>query len=269
MASVLEFLFVNRQPSLHIFTILQYPCRNDVNYRRLVLACLVNGVYILESDRQQKRDEIEALATPWWESFHFKLHHKLVDNNDSIFSAIYEYKYPNPTPSFPQYVIAFRGTLIKKETVLRDGKLNFKCLFNKLHKSSCFQLAMDCVLVTMSGGARVWLTGHSLGSAMALLAGKNMANMGYILDQTYLFNPSFFSFPKEAAIKDEIARFVIRCASSIVTLVGVGLSGAINGRQHHDTEEYEPFNVPLSSWIPYLFVNPHDPICSEYIGYFE
>ena len=107
MASVLEFLFINKQPSLNIFTILQYPCRNDVNYRRLVIACLVNGVYILESDRQQNHDEIEALATPWWESFHFQLHHKLVDNNDSIFCAIYEYKYPNPAPSFPQYVIAF------------------------------------------------------------------------------------------------------------------------------------------------------------------
>ncbi|KAK7846142.1 gdsl esterase/lipase [Quercus suber] len=104
------------------------------------------------------RDEIiEALATPWWESFHFQLHHKLVDNNDSIFGAIYEFKYPNPAPSFPQYVIAFRGTLMKKEIVTwRQIKLQ----------------------VTMSGGARVWLAGHSLGSAMALFAGKNMAKMG-------------------------------------------------------------------------------------------
>ncbi|KAK9994794.1 hypothetical protein SO802_024497 [Lithocarpus litseifolius] len=134
-----------------------YCVMNDVNYRRLVLACLVNGVYILGSNRQQNRDEIEALATPWWESFHFQLHDKLVDNNDhSIFGAIYEYKYPNPAPSFPQYVIAFRGTLLKKETALRDCKLNFKCLFNKLHKSSRFQLATDRVLDTMSGGARVW-----------------------------------------------------------------------------------------------------------------
>uniref|UniRef100_A0A7N2MHC7 Uncharacterized protein n=1 Tax=Quercus lobata TaxID=97700 RepID=A0A7N2MHC7_QUELO len=166
---------------------------NDVNYRRLVIACLVNGVYILESDRQQNRDEIEALATP------------------------------------------------------------------------CFQLAMDCVLVTMSGGARVWLAGHSPGSAMALLAGKNMAKMGYFLE-TYLFNPPFLYFPMEAAIKDTIVKFVIRCAGSVVS---AGLSRDVNGCQHHETEDHESFNVPLSSWIPYLFVNPHYPICSEYIGYFE
>lgn len=61
-------------------------------------------------------------------------------------------------------------------------------------------------------------------------------------------------------------KFVIRCASSVVS---AGLSRDVNGRQHHETVEHEPFNVPLSSWIPYLFVNPHDPICSEYIGYFE
>lgn len=30
----------------------------------------------------------------------------------------------------------------------------------------------------------------------------------------------------------------------------------------------DPFTV-LSGWIPCLFVNPSDPICSEYIGYFE
>ncbi|XP_030936057.1 GDSL esterase/lipase At4g10955-like [Quercus lobata] len=154
---------------------------------------------------------------------------------------------------------------MKKETVLRDGKLNFKCFYNKLHKSSSFQLAMDCVLVTMSGGARVWLAGHSPGSAMALLAGKNMAKMGYFLE-TYLFNPPFLYFPMEAAIKDTIVKFVIRCAGSVVS---AGLSRDVNGCQHHETEDHESFNVPLSSWIPYLFVNPHYPICSEYIGYFE
>ncbi|KAL4594797.1 hypothetical protein ACB092_12G045000 [Castanea dentata] len=222
---------------------------NDVRYRRLVLAYLVNGVYILENDRQQNRDEIEALATPWWESFHFQLHHKLVDNNDTIFGAIYEYIYPNAAPSFPQYVIAFRGTLLKKETVLHDGKLKPQLLPQQTSQEFQLQLAMDCVLVTMSGGARVWLTGHSLGSAMALLAGKNMAKRGYFL-ATYLFNPPFLSFPKEGAVKDEIVRFLIRSASSVVTLVRAGLSGAINGRQHHETEEHEPFNVPLSSILP-------------------
>jgi hypothetical protein len=54
----------------------------------------------------------------------------------------------------------------------------------------------------------------------------------------------------------------IRFASSVVN---AGLSKlAVNSSQHH----YDPF-VVISNWIPYLFVNPADPICSEYIGYFE
>ena len=32
--------------------------------------------------------------------------------------------------------------------------------------------------------------------------------------------------------------------------------------------QYDQFNA-LSSWIPNLFVNRHDPICSEYIGPFR
>ncbi|GMY07516.1 GDSL esterase/lipase At4g10955-like isoform X2 [Fagus crenata] len=116
---------------------------------------------------------------------------------------------------------------------------------------------MHCVqnTVAMSKGASVWLAGHSQGSAMALLAGKNMTKMGYFLE-TYLFNPPFFSVPIEA-IKNEKVKLGIRITSSVFK---AGLSLAVNA--------HDPF-VVLSSWFPHLFVNPNDPICSEYIGYFK
>nr|POE50180.1 isoform 2 of gdsl esterase/lipase [Quercus suber] len=99
-----------------------------------------------------------------------------------------------------------------------------------------FQLAMHCVhnTVSLSRGASMWLTGHSLGSAMALLVGKNMAKIGYFLE----------------------------------TVVKAGLMVSVKGRKHRKAQAYDPF-VVLSPWVPYLFVNPDDPICSEYIGYFE
>jgi hypothetical protein len=73
-----------------------------------------------------------------------------------------------------------------------------------------------------------------------------MAEMGCPLE-TYLFNPPFCSFPMG------VAGSLIKAALSLV----------VDGRQHHDH-----FNA-LSNWYPYIFVNPADPICSEYITYFE
>ncbi|KAM4076086.1 hypothetical protein ACJW30_12G037400 [Castanea mollissima] len=226
---------------------------SDPHYRRSVVASLVKGVYILERDRQKNRQESQALAPPWWESFHFKLSQKLIDNKDlSIFGAIYEYENPPSSSSrnIPHYVIAIRGTLIKRRTLLQDFKVNFKCLLNELHLSSRFQvfnkLAMEFLRTTVKskGESSVWLAGHSLGSAVALLAGKEMAK-------------------EERAIKDERVKFGFRCVNSVFKTGLTALNDVVNGGQADD-----PFAV-LSPWVPYLFVNPGDLICSEYIGYFE
>ena len=251
------------------FTICQSPCRSDKHYRRSVVASLVQGVYILERDRQKNRQESQALAPPWWESFHFQLSQKLIDNKDlSIFGAIYEYKYPPSSSSsssrnIPHYVIAIRGTIIKRRTWSQDFMLNFRSFFNELHQSSRFQQAVEFLRKTVEskGESSVWLAGHSLGSAMALLAGKEMAKEGHLIE-TYLFNPPFFSALLESVIKDEQVKFGIHLATSLFKTGLAGLNFVVNGGQ------VDPFAV-LSPWVPYLFVNPDDPICSEYVGYFE
>ncbi|KAI3990348.1 hypothetical protein MKX01_020407 [Papaver californicum] len=237
--------------------------------RRSIAASLVHGVYTLEYDRQQNRRGCEALAPPWWEFFNFQLLHILVDSSDSsTFGAIYEFKHKKAnnyySTGIPRYVIAFRGTIIKKHSVSQDVKLDLQIIKHGLHQSPRFGIAMQAVqnMVSVAGPCNVWLAGHSLGSSIAMLAGKNMAKAGKFLE-SYLFNTPFISAPIER-IKDEKVRHGVRIASS---LVKAGLAVAIKGKQDSQKSD-DPFSV-LSAWTPNLYVNPADHVCSEYIGYFE
>ncbi|OMP02223.1 putative triacylglycerol lipase [Corchorus olitorius] len=242
---------------------------NNFHHRRSVAASLVQGVYVLERDRQQKRQGPLAEARPWWGFFNFQLIRILVDDVDSsIFGAIYGFKsfafdYNHLAQNAPNYVIAFRGTITKSDSRSRDLKLDLLCICNRLHESSRFQLAMQAVqnMAAVAGTSNIWLAGHSLGSAISLLAGKNATRMGYCVE-TYLFNPPFLSVPVEK-IKSEKLKHGIRYTSSMVK---AGLA-AVKG-SHQRVQQDDPF-VLLSAWIPYLFVNPADHICSGYIGYFE
>ncbi|CDP12167.1 unnamed protein product [Coffea canephora] len=242
----------------------------STDYRRSVAACLVQGVYILERDRQEKRQGSEALAPPWWNFFHFQLCTPLVDEADSsTFGAIYELKHPMPDDKSsvndsPRYVIAFRGTLTKGDAFSRDLQLNVHLVRNDLHQTSRFEIAIQAVrsIVATYGSSNIWLAGHSLGSALALLVGKSMAKTGVLLE-AFLFNPPFVSAPIER-IKDKKVKHGLRIASSVIT---AGLAFAMKN-SHRKNETGDTF-VALSEWMPCLFVNPADHVCSEYIGYFE
>ncbi|XP_057450083.1 GDSL esterase/lipase At4g10955-like [Lotus japonicus] len=243
---------------------------NNAHHRKSVAACLIKGVYVLENDRQARREGPKALALPWWAFFHFQLYMILVDDVDSsIFGAIYEFK---PPPSMcnhalhrcPRYVIAFRGTIPKADSVSRDIELDIQFIRNGLHQTSRFEIASQAVrnMVAAVGGSNIWLAGHSLGSAIALLAGKTMAKTGIFIE-SFLFNPPYFSAPIER-IKDNKLKHGLRFAGSVVT---AGLAIAMKVKQQKSLS-FDPF-AALSAWVPSLFVNPSDPICSEYVGYFE
>ncbi|KAL1158833.1 hypothetical protein V6Z11_A08G250500 [Gossypium hirsutum] len=177
---------------------------NNAHHRRFVSASLVEGVYMLEEDRQARRGGFQCVAPPWWEFFNFKVVNALVDDNDkSIFGATFEYKpsaysYHRSMDRSPRYLIAFRGTLIKLEPFARDLKLDIDIIRNGLHQTDCFRTTIKVVLglVSVVGSSKVWLTGHSLGAAMAMLAGKNMAKRGNFLE-AFLFNPPYVSPPVE------------------------------------------------------------------------
>lgn len=242
---------------------------NNPDHRRSVAACLVQGVYIIERDRQENRQLAEALAPPWWQSFNFDLHSQLIDDADScIFGAIYKSK-NQPSESTPTYIIAFRGTLTKGNAFSRDLELDIHIIKNGLHLTSRFEIAIQAVRNLVSGQpskSNIWLTGHSLGSAMALLAGKKMAKSGVFLD-SYLFNPPFFSAPLEN-IKDQNIKHGIRIASSFLT-AGLAVAAQIKNANQQRNKMPEDSFLALTGWVPCLYVNPGDHICSEYIGYFE
>ncbi|GAA0172180.1 hydrolase [Lithospermum erythrorhizon] len=171
----------------------------------------------------------------------------------------------------PRYVIAFRGTINKPGSRSQDLKLDLHFICNCLHQCSRFhhglEIAINIVLKEAGNGNNnnVWLAGHSLGSAIALLVGRDMVKMGFHLE-TYLFNPPFASPPIQQ-IKNEKLKDGIRIANSFLT-AGIAVAVGHHISRNNYYQESDPFTV-LSKWVPYLFVNPSDPICCEYIGYFE
>ncbi|CAN8252164.1 unnamed protein product [Cochlearia groenlandica] len=255
---------------------------NNTYHRTSVASCLVQAVYTMERDRQQNRIGLKSQAYHWWEFFNFTLAETLIDQSDeSIYGAVFEYKhfnyynnnnhhYNNNNPhvkSPPRHVIAFRGTIMKPHSRSRDLKLDLRCVRDSLHDSTRFVHAIHVIqtAVARTGNVAVWLAGHSLGAAVALLAGKIMTRSGSPLE-CYLFNPPFSSIPIERFVKSEKLKHGVRFAGS---LVKAGVAMAVKGRHHHSKgQEDDPF-MKLVSWIPYLYVNPADPICSEYIGYFK
>lgn len=245
---------------------------DNVVHRRSVAASLVQGVYILERDKQEKRKGSQALAPPWWKHFQFELYRVLVDDVDScIFGAIYKFApsksdFGGSKDTSQRFVIAFRGTLTKGDAFTQDLLLDGHIIRNGLHQTSRFETAIQAVrhVVATFGSSNIWLTGHSLGAAMAMLAGKTMAKSGVFLD-AFLFNPPFLSAPIER-IKDKKVKHGIRFATSVIT---AGLAFAAKAKNKNmNTQSGETF-VALSAWTPCLYVNPSDPICAEYIGYFE
>jgi len=76
------------------------------------------------------------------------------------------------------------------------------------------------------GASNIWLAGHSLGSAMAMLTRKTMAKTGIFME-SFLFNPPYVSAPIEG-IKDKKLKHGLRFAGSVVT---AGLTIAMKAKQ--------------------------------------
>ncbi|KAL3738337.1 hypothetical protein ACJRO7_019807 [Eucalyptus globulus] len=245
------------------------PSQKNAAHVIAVVACLVQCVYVLELDRQKKRKGDKALAPPWRETFGFQLKRPLVDKADSsIFGAIFEYNPPpyscNHSAGGPRFVVAFRGTLFKKKSFLRDTWLDFQVILNNLHSTSRCQTAIQEVedLVATAGySGEVWLTGHSLGSAIALQAGKNMAKKEVYLE-SLLFNPPYPSVPTEK-IKSKSLKLTLHLAKSVLR-AGV----AVAKQSPLQRKQSESSFAAMSPWVPKLFVNEADYVCFEYIGYF-
>ncbi|XP_037482205.1 GDSL esterase/lipase At4g10955-like [Triticum dicoccoides] len=256
---------------------------NNEEDRRCVAACVVKGTYILENDRTMCRVHAEALAPPWWESFHFRLSAVLTEESfrrkcdKLIFGAIYEHvpvAGGRRNPCAPQYIVAFRGTMLPHPKAIHDLFLDFKIMANTLSDSKRSELAhraVDTLLATIArgkagseGSGVVWLAGHSLGASLALEVGRTMmAEQGRSLP-TFLFNPPHVStipainvmLPSEGVRRELLAKS---------NLVKAGLGLVLSPHRKRMERLFER----LSPWAPNLYVHERDVICQGFIGYFE
>eukprot|EP00252_Welwitschia_mirabilis_P025641 TRINITY_DN8105_c0_g1_i1.p1 TRINITY_DN8105_c0_g1~~TRINITY_DN8105_c0_g1_i1.p1 ORF type:complete len:366 (+),score=-31.58 TRINITY_DN8105_c0_g1_i1:59-1099(+) len=237
----------------------------NADHRRSVFASLVQGVSVQERDRQAKRTPAEAQAEPWWSFFGFQLAQVLRDHQSSIFGAVYQ---RNPaagdanTPA-PRKVLAFRGTMRKSATFKEDLKLDLRIISHGLHGTDRFRAAMDALRQHCGSGDGVILTGHSMGAALALLAGRQMAEERGLRIETHLFNPPFVSAPVDR-IRDERVKHGLHLAGNVVA---AGLALALKGKR--GVAESDRSYFCLAEWVPSLYLNPRDDVCAGYIAYYR
>ncbi|XVE89941.1 hypothetical protein DITRI_Ditri20bG0036600 [Diplodiscus trichospermus] len=119
--------------------------------------------------------------------------------------------------------------------------------------------------VNAEGGSNLWLTGHSLGAAIAMLAGKTMAKAGKFLE-AFLFNPPYISLPVDQILKDTKVTEGLRILGTAIKFL---IAVTDNHKKQRKGIGNEDTFAAISGWIPCLFVNQKDPTCSGYIGHFE
>ncbi|GJN11183.1 hypothetical protein PR202_ga29356 [Eleusine coracana subsp. coracana] len=221
----------------------------DDDYRRMVMACLIEAVYLLELERQERRDAA-ALAQQWWKPFQYRLARELVDERDgSVFGAIFERdssSHPNPalaSPSgAPSAVIAFRGTLLRAPTIRRDVEDELRLLaLNSLRGSARLSRAVQALRAAVDtfGPENVCICGHSLGAGFArqvvrALAGSSSSSSSSTQQQQqqqqqrqnhqslefHLFNAPYLSLPKGVRCVVRTADCLLKAVRSSVATVG-------------------------------------------------
>ncbi|PSR95264.1 GDSL esterase/lipase [Actinidia chinensis var. chinensis] len=236
----------------------------DGNYKRTVIACFVQAVYLLELDRQENRTEENALAPKWWIPFKYKITQTLVDERDgSIFGAILEWDRSAALADFilirpsgaPRAVLALRGTLLKSPTIRRDIEDDLRFLtWESLKGSVRFHGALEALklIADRYGSSNICVAGHSLGAGFALQVGKELAKQG-IFVEAHLFNPPSVSLAMSLRNIGEKAGFVWKRFKSMLPSSG-----------ETEVEKNTTITIGLKKWVPHLYVNNSDYICCYY-----
>lgn len=216
----------------------------DDDYRRMVMACLIEAVYLLELERQERRDAA-AVAQQWWKPFRYRLAHELVDERDgSVFGAIFERDH-QPAAAVdgeaPRAVIAFRGTLLRGPTIRRDVEDELRLLArNSLRGSARLAGALQALRATIErfGSENVCLCGHSLGAGFARQVARMLASSSSPPSprhhhhaaaaaaaslEFHLFNAPYLSLPMGV-------RSVVKTADCLLKAVRTGVAAV--GRWH-------------------------------------
>jgi hypothetical protein len=228
------------------------------------MACLVKGTYVMETDVMRRRacDDAE-LAPAWWETLGFRKDKVFIDDTDPndklTYGAVFQLVEPSPRhPSAPEYVVAFRGTLLAHHKYMDELLQDFWVLFNALTDYSRFKRTNPVIDSYTSKSDSVWLAGHSLGASMALEIGRNhMLEMGRSIP-TFLFNPPHVSL---AAALQEKWKTALYTASSVLKF---SLANMLPGYHRRTKQLFEK----LAPWEPELYINRDDTICQGFVDYF-
>ncbi|GER52705.1 alpha/beta-Hydrolases superfamily protein [Striga asiatica] len=208
----------------------------DPNYKRTVIACFIQAVYLLELDRQENRTNTDhALAPKWWAPFKYKLAETLTDERDnSIFGAILEWD---------------RSAALADFVLLRpSGSVRFKCALKALKEVS-----------GRYGSSNVCVAGHSLGAGFALQVGKELAKEGVCVE-AHLFNPPSISLASGVrAVGEKAGKAWKRVVRSIMRQMSNG-----NENENGSCDEVAAGRAKKKKWVPHLYVNNSDYICCYY-----
>ncbi|KAI6697148.1 hypothetical protein NL676_017267 [Syzygium grande] len=255
----------------------------DGNYKRTVMACFIQSVYLLELDRQENRSEENALAPNWWLPFKFKLVQTLIDERDgSIFGALLEWDTSAAVADFillrpsgvPKAVLALRGTLVKSPTICRDIEdgLQFLAL-ESLKGSVRYTIALEMLksVAQKYGSRNVCVAGHSLGAGFALQVGKALAKEGIYVD-AHLFNPPPLSLAMSLRnIGEKAGDAWKKCRSMFSSNENKAIGAAeernpVLGLNNWVSYFYGNKNssTGMQKWVPHLYVNNSDYICCYY-----
>ncbi|KAF3334791.1 GDSL esterase/lipase [Carex littledalei] len=239
------------------------------NYKRMVIACFIQAVYLLELDRQEKKNETTGLAPKWWKPFKYKLIRTLTDERDgSIYGAVFEWDRTAALSDFilvrpsgaPRAVLALRGTLLNRPTIWRDLEDDLRFLaWESLKGSVRFTGSLNALneIVGTFGSTNVCLGGHSLGAGFALQVGKALAKKG-IFVECHLFNPPSVSLARSLISFGEKAGSLWEKVRARLPSRGTGtVSPAIGGGKSLSVAE-------VNKWTPFLYVNNSDYICCYY-----
>ncbi|KAL8031775.1 hypothetical protein ABFX02_13G049700 [Erythranthe guttata] len=259
-------------PSIHFFDLICSTWKNDGNYKRTVIACFVQAVYVLEHDRREKRtDKDDAVAPEWWTPFKYKLVETLIDQRDgSIFGAIFKWDRSAALSSFgirpsgaPKAVLALRGTLLKGPTIIRDFGDDLRFFtWETLEGSVRFASTLKALkrISGKYGSTNVCIAGHSLGAGFALQVGKSLVQEG-IFVEAHLFNPPSVSLALGLKTLVEKASIMLKkiVRSIMFTSSSANSSSDSDGRGESSTM------LGSKGWSPNLYVNNSDYICCHYI----
>lgn len=254
----------------------------DDNYKRTVMACFIQAAYLLELDRQEKREGDAALAPKWWKPFKYKVVEVFVDEKDeSIFGAWLEWDrfaafsdllVMRPSKA-PKAIIALRGTLLRSATIRRDIQDDLRILTMEDLSGSCrFHKTLEAVRTAVGkyGSSEVCMTGHSLGAGLALQVGKALTLEG-IFVESHLFNPPSVSLPMGLRnIGDQLGMLwkVVKGMTRAIVPSKKKRNKELAGQDKipDDAEEGDSVNIcqEIQKWVPHLYVNNSDYICCYY-----